>query len=358
MAVGEEDRRRAAHHAEEPAVGRVGVHEPSLRLVDRSDVGERVHLPRAIARAPRRREAGGDLGDGAVGHAFDERVAELGRPLAARRVGKGVEGRSLPGIHDHVLLRVAVAAAVIFAVIMIVIANLGRPHDRDPVGRRESRGISEVSRRERTVAVKRAHFGIAAVIVRTGIDGIGARARRRRDVVVAPREVPGGGEVGVVAAVPHGLRRAEIRRAVEVVFVAEVHGGAVGLHCGCPADFVELAVAVEGAGGKGKLLRDLAPAHGIEALGRIRELRVHQVGHPADLRDVAVAVVVEGAGREPALLVERGMVQKCLAEGLDMGECRRRLGRGLHSGEVRQQQPEQDADDGDRDEQLDERETM
>ena len=146
--------------------------------------------------------------------------------------------------------------------------------------------------------------------------------------------MPGGDIVCVVAVIPDGLPCAEVGRAAKVIFLVWIDDSAVG-PCGVgPSDAVELSVAVESSRCEAKFLGDLSAACRIKALARVGKFCVHKVGHPAHLRDVAVSIVVKAASRETAVLVECGMIEKALAECLKLGGRDRRLGGGLHGGEV------------------------
>ena len=136
VAVGKENRCRTTHKPVERAVFGIRVHETGLRLVDRSNVGERVNHASVVSIAPRCRETGFNHGVGAIGHGLNQRITDLGRPPPAAAVHKGIDLSSIVGIENRVLLMVAVAAAVIVAVVVGTALSLWVWASLGPVARR------------------------------------------------------------------------------------------------------------------------------------------------------------------------------------------------------------------------------
>ncbi len=209
-------------------------------------------------------------------------------------------------------------------------------------------GLHQFGLVERPVAVQGALAGIRRGIIHVRRHG----ATRAENVASA--EVPCRAEVGVVAVVPDLLllgRGGDIRGAIRAT---EVHVSGLAF----PARPVALPGDVRRTGIVAHLLVDFRRVRRVESLAGVDDLVLDHVGNPTHAADVAVAQVVEGAGRQLTPLgdVLIGSDQKRAAktaEGrIGTGSDRRLTSRGKGG----QQKGHEEPDDRDDDEQLHERE--
>ena len=279
----------------------------------------------------------------AVAETLDREVTDLGHLLAARGIDKLVDRLSTikTGRIDRRVTSVT---------------NPRGTHERDLVGGGQQGGISQHAGRQRTVAVERALTSIFRGCVDRGITGV-LRRGGGRHVVVTTRKLPRGGKVRVVTAVVHGLIGTEIRRAGKLILGSASDRAASVADLTLPTNRIHTARRACARRIR-ELLVELRPIDRIEALRGIRILAVHKVGHPANLREVAVAELVVGARAEPAFAVGRREVHKTLTKTLQRGTLSTRLGGVLDGGQVGEQQARQDADDRDDHQQLDEGKTL